>query len=148
MSEQTYLDPQPHGGAIKRGNPMPGGWPGAGRPANSFRADVKAALPELLPTMLKIAKGEEKRNGKEPKQSDSVAAFESLWKVGMGEAKVSTPENFEPALFSLLTIIYELAEKARDLGATNEDGSAIDPEQIMQDAKGVAMTIIEDSTAG
>lgn len=146
---QVYLEPQPHGGAIRRGNPPPpGNWPGGGRPKDSFRAKCRELASANVKTVAEIAAGTLSIGGKLPKHSDVIAANDLLMRAGHGEAKVSTPDNFEPALFSLLTIIYELAEKARDLGATNEDGSAIDPEQIMQDAKGVAMTIIEDSTAG
>lgn len=40
----SELIPQPHGGALRRGNPRPGGWPGCGRPPSRvWRDSVRAA---------------------------------------------------------------------------------------------------------
>lgn len=85
--------PQPHGGALRNGNP--GNKGGTGRPPNAFRAQVAAIsdrmkLPEI---MGKIAAGQERVIETDEgevaialtKDTDRIAATKLLWSYAHGQ---------------------------------------------------------------
>lgn len=82
------LNPQPHGGAIKQGNPPPpGGWPGAGRPTDKFRELCRQVTAERVESvMIPMIDGTLERDGQKPGFADSRQAYNDLAKLGWGDA--------------------------------------------------------------
>ena len=122
------LIPQPHGGALKRGNPPPkGGWPGAGKVSSKVREKCRQQFERSIDVLGDIAMGKSGSEGNPcPTPGEQVRAADTLAKYGLGEAKcIISREMAEVAVEVLVKYVApddyeaavdELIEKLSDLG--------------------------------
>ena len=105
------LVPQPHGGALLRGNPAL--VPGPGRPASEVRKAARMAFDERIPTLAHIADTAEKT-------SDRIRAIEVLGKIGVGTLREMSTDEVQDKLRQTIAILDanlspEVAERIYEL---------------------------------
>lgn len=126
------MRPQPHGGALRTGNPGHGGGPG--RPPSALRALARESFADRVRTLELIADGYAPRRDPETGAStlmpaevkDQLRALDMLAKYGLGEARGIDVETVRRALKQTVHVIAvtlgseskeykELAPKLREI---------------------------------
>lgn len=109
------LVPQPHGGAIRRGNPGNSG--GAGRPPAWYRQLARSEIDkhELVERLAKIASGEigeivESKDGREYCEAplrEQRGAIETLLKIGVGTSGMIAAEDVRKRIADTVDLLNE-----------------------------------------